>query len=311
MPYTPFISSYLAAGLDASKPTAATLAATIPAGSTAFYYATDNGKLYAVEGGGSAWVQLNGSATAIADDRIMANISGGSAVPVANTLSDIIDACIGNTQGSLLYRGASSWSALAPGTAGQVLTSGGAGANPSWAAGGGGGSSDMVLLQSQNFSAVSSVDFTNKMTDTYKTYILRGSHFRYSADWNAAYMRFSHDGGSTFDSGTNYSVQTLTWHNATTDPNGWGASGTEWYVTGGAGQTVARSTSFEYTLQDMRVATERKAIHGSSYGYGADDSFYHQMRQGSYNDVTNKQDSIRIAVASGTFSGQVSLYGIV
>jgi hypothetical protein len=39
----------------------------------------------------------------------------------------------GSTQGAILYRNATTWVALAPGTAGQVLSSGGAGANPSWA----------------------------------------------------------------------------------------------------------------------------------------------------------------------------------
>ena len=40
-------------------------------------------------------------------------------------------------QGAIAYRGASEWDALAPGPSGQVLTSGGAAANPSWAAAGG------------------------------------------------------------------------------------------------------------------------------------------------------------------------------
>ncbi len=39
---------------------------------------------------------------------------------------------ISSTQGSILYRNASDWVALAPGTSGQALTTGGAGANPSW-----------------------------------------------------------------------------------------------------------------------------------------------------------------------------------
>ena len=70
--------------------------------------------------------------------------SGGAAAnpawanaPAAN-IQTLLDS-IGNVQGSVLYRGAAGWVVLAPGTAGQVLTSGGAGANPSWAAGGGGG----------------------------------------------------------------------------------------------------------------------------------------------------------------------------
>lgn len=41
---------------------------------------------------------------------------------------------ISNVQGSVLYRGASAWSALTPGVLGQVLSTNGAGANPSWVA---------------------------------------------------------------------------------------------------------------------------------------------------------------------------------
>ncbi len=70
---------------------------------------------------------------AIADNTILSNISGGSAVPVANSLSNIINSSFTSAQGSLLMRGASAWNTLATGTSGQVLTSGGAGANLSWA----------------------------------------------------------------------------------------------------------------------------------------------------------------------------------
>jgi len=68
----------------------------------------------------------------IADDRVMANITGSTAVPSPNTLTAIIDACIGSTQGDLLYRNGAAWVVLAPGTAGQFLQTGGAAANPSW-----------------------------------------------------------------------------------------------------------------------------------------------------------------------------------
>ena len=57
---------------------------------------------------------------------------------------------ISSTQGSILYRGSTSWVALAAGTAGQVLTTNGAGANPSWEtpSGGGGGSTPWTLIYS-------------------------------------------------------------------------------------------------------------------------------------------------------------------
>lgn len=83
-------------------------------------------------GGGALNADRTVALAAIDDDRVLANISGGSAAPSANTLSDVIDACIGSTRGQILYRGASSWQALAAGTSGYVLTANGAGADPSW-----------------------------------------------------------------------------------------------------------------------------------------------------------------------------------
>ncbi len=71
---------------------------------------------------------------AIADKAVLANTSGGSAVPVATTLSALIDSAIGGTRGQVLYRGASLWSVLSPGTSGQFLQTAGAGADPAWAA---------------------------------------------------------------------------------------------------------------------------------------------------------------------------------
>jgi hypothetical protein len=74
-----------------------------------------------------------GSLAPINDDEMYANISGASAVPVGTTLSAYLDAALSAVQGTVLYRSGSAWSALAPGTAGQVLQTGGAAANPAWA----------------------------------------------------------------------------------------------------------------------------------------------------------------------------------
>jgi hypothetical protein len=70
--------------------------------------------------------------------RIISNISGSTAVPTGNTLSNILDAIISSARGTLLYRTNSGWTGLAPGTLGQVLQTGGVGADPSWAVNGGG-----------------------------------------------------------------------------------------------------------------------------------------------------------------------------
>ena len=72
---------------------------------------------------GTSWTVLQG------------NISSASA---------LLDT-IGSTRGSVLYRGATGWAVLAPGTSTHVLTSNGAGADPSYQAAGGGGDTLTML----------------------------------------------------------------------------------------------------------------------------------------------------------------------
>jgi hypothetical protein len=74
-----------------------------------------------------------------ADKTILANIAGSTAVPTASGLSAVMDNIFSSTQGAVLYRGASNWSALSPGTSGQFLQTQGASANPQWVSSGGGG----------------------------------------------------------------------------------------------------------------------------------------------------------------------------
>ena len=63
---------------------------------------------------------------------VKANVTSGTAGPTDATVSTVLDT-ISMTQGAVLYRDTSSWIALSPGTNGYVLTTGGSGANPSWA----------------------------------------------------------------------------------------------------------------------------------------------------------------------------------
>lgn len=67
----------------------------------------------------------------IGTNTILSNVTTGSTTPLANSLSSIIDT-ITNGRGSILYRDASNWTFLAPGVAGQVLSTNGAGTDPSY-----------------------------------------------------------------------------------------------------------------------------------------------------------------------------------
>lgn len=77
---------------------------------------------------------LSGGLSSIAADTILSNITALPAIPIGNTLSDIIDALAGSDQGSILTRTAAGWTVLTPGTSGFILTSGGPAADLSWSA---------------------------------------------------------------------------------------------------------------------------------------------------------------------------------
>lgn len=84
-----------------------------------------------------AFSDLSGQATLgqlpnIGSNTILSNITGGTAAPAANQLTTILDTILGSAQGSVIYRSGTVWTALGPGTSGQVLTTNGAAANPSW-----------------------------------------------------------------------------------------------------------------------------------------------------------------------------------
>lgn len=73
-----------------------------------------------------------GDLETIAASRVLGSIAGGNVSEI--TASNVLD-FVGSTRGQILYRGASAWSVLSPGTSGQLLQTGGAGADPSWVTG--------------------------------------------------------------------------------------------------------------------------------------------------------------------------------
>jgi hypothetical protein len=75
-----------------------------------------------------------GSISGLGASQIPANLTTGTALALGHTLSDIFDYIVASARGTLFYRGATGWLALAPGTAGQVLSTGGAGNDPVWVA---------------------------------------------------------------------------------------------------------------------------------------------------------------------------------
>ena len=80
------------------------------------------------------------------------NCLGGN-TPLASIQLDLD---FGSTQGSVIYRSASAWTALTPGSSGQFLTTNGAAANPSWGTGTG-----VLPSQTSNSGKLLTTDGTN------------------------------------------------------------------------------------------------------------------------------------------------------
>ncbi len=115
------------------------------------FFATQTPTPFAVpiaDGSGSlnAWVTSGSGGIVAADDVTYSNGSSGLA---ATNVQDAIDELalsagsgsvdiqaaldsISNVHGSILFRGASAWQALAPGVAGEFLMTNGSGADPTW-----------------------------------------------------------------------------------------------------------------------------------------------------------------------------------
>jgi hypothetical protein len=84
-------------------------------------------------GGNPSWQTIQGGNLGTQpNNTVLANISGGSATPTTPTVTQLLDSALGSTQGQIAYRNATVWTVLAPGTAGALLETGGAAANPVW-----------------------------------------------------------------------------------------------------------------------------------------------------------------------------------
>lgn len=177
----------------------------------------------------------------IADGGIISNISGGSARPVDNTMSAILDHVFSSTQGSVLYRGASLWAALGPGTSGQALITGGAAANPSWGSVGSGAGGALALLGTVTANNTATtlqitglpdqqqymVTFncilpaTNAATITFQFLsgagpTLENTANTYAYGWNLAGNTFASTGGSDGNTGSPFPPSAVAFSNSTT-----------------------------------------------------------------------------------------------
>jgi hypothetical protein len=137
----------------------------------------------------------------IANNSVIANISGSTAAPSATTLTALIDSAIGNTRGAILERGASGWTKVNPGTTGTVLTSNGASADPTYQNVGGG----LTLLATVNASAATSVVFgSSVITSSYHKYVVEFDGVYTNTGGSKINFTISSNNGSSYLGGSTY-----------------------------------------------------------------------------------------------------------
>lgn len=215
---------------------------------------------------GDVTAAAGGNATTIANDAVtyakMQNVSATSRVlgrrtagagdPEECTTTQVLD-FVGSTQGQIFYRDAAAWAVLAVGTAGQVLKTGGAAANPSWV-----GTKEMlanVTLGADGTSLASGTILARAFLEIH--IYIEG----YSGGATAS-LRFNGD------SGANYRYRWLTSAaGATTFANGLLATSTTGIKVGAADTTNSRRVVFH--ISNDASVTEKLALVESLFGTGS------------------------------------------
>ena len=215
------------------------------------------------------------------------------------------------TQGDILYRDGSGLQRLAAGTAGQVLQTGGSGANPSWTT----MSSDVVKLASGSFSTSSDnlvIDgFTNSIYKSYKLILQSAStnnsgnsvrlRFRNgSSDLTSEYLRAGHYTGINSSGNSTGSFNNISSYNQ------------DHYPFGHHGNANGDLNFAELVFNELTSTTAYKIIHSRSLGKDGSSQWTNWVVAGMYRYNADAVTGIKIFTGSGgnfTITGNYELYG--
>ena len=219
------------------------------------------------------------------------------------------------TQGDILYRDGSGLARLGYGTAGQVLQTGGSGANPSW----GTVSSDFVKLSTTTISsATTNVDIDNVFNQSgYNCFKIFINKFRCSTA-DALYFRFLDNNGSQYSAG-NYRWG-VTGQEASSGGTNDGQQGYDWNSTNvkvaGTGGHLSTDTNNKGTfILEMIVSNPyqsgKTGFHWlNGYLRNTGDNQMSMRGSGHLNDSTVLR-GIRFTMGSGNIEeGIFTVYGI-
>lgn len=234
---------------------------------------------------------------------------------IAAEVQAILDQ-ITNVHGSVLFRGAAGWEALAPGTAGQFLKTNGAGADPSWAAGGGGGGGGLALINTYNLAGVTYQNIVGDITSTYLTYLFEFIDVVPVSDSTHINAQVSTNGGTTWDTAGNYDTAMWQSNQASYASTVGGGGVTAWRVGWDVQNTVNNAFCVDFKVFNPLGATSQKASQFQQGSLSSDGNFYQRTGAGRWKN-TAAYDAIRFFMANnsdvqtGNFgSGTLRVWGM-
>jgi len=215
------------------------------------------------------------------------------------------------TQGDLVYRDGSGLQRLGAGTAGQVLQTGGAGANPSWT----NLSSDYVkLADGQVSSNVAQVSIDGFFSSTYKNYVLLVDNILLNTGGTNIFCQYNFSGSPS--SLTQYAYARNI--NASTSANSASTYyGAEWtssriVLTSDVSNANPYVSSIQIQIFDPLNTTSWKHIHFQSCNiYGNGGGIETNIGAGFYRNVTSAISGITLLPGANNLAQlNYNLYGI-
>jgi hypothetical protein len=269
------------------------LASVLSEGMVSYLKDTNSTEVY----DGSAWVAIGNSGDITGVTAGTGLTGGGSSGSVTLSLDSPVAATLGGTAqttyatGDLLYASASNTlSKRSIGTTGQVLTvSGGV---PTWATAAGG---DLIRITTQTFTAASGVIFTDCFSSTYDNYLILGKVLQSSSA--STTLRLRNSGGSDYT--TADQKVTFIYNDWTTTTSTDGSSTRDYVFSMSPGTT---QNNFYFWMFNPNLATNTQGFGGRVDGSYCGSYFYRANNSNAY-------PSLNLTVSSGTFTGEVSIYG--
>lgn len=232
---------------------------------------------------------------------IKSNITGSSAVPSDNSLSAVLDAELGSTQGQIIYRGASTWSVLSAGTAGQLLQTAGAGGNPAWVT----VASRVLLATLTANNSASTLADTTSLTATYPAYEIIITNLIPASSTITCRIRVNVSGVQT----SSYSSALVYTTNGANNPE----NQTTYVPCSGSSRLLNTGTGVnaQFTVMNPSQSSTSKAIFGIGTYPDSSTTIAAYTSGGYYTGGNAAVTGIEVSTSTGNWtSGTVKIYGL-